>query len=116
MDISINNPRIRNFLDGKTTTVPYDELYYLFSNQDKPSFLEDIKKNLVSKAKYARQTGKSMHTFHISEAMVSIVKASSTFLLDSTEDEKKEAIDEVASSLKFLWLVSSSSLVLSKNL
>ena len=117
MDISIKNQRIRNFLDGKTSTVPFDELHFLFSHQDTPSFLEDIKKNLLAKAKYARQGGKPMDTFLISEAMVVIVKTSATFVLDtSTEEEKREAINEVASALKFLWTTSTTPLAKSKNL
>lgn len=116
MDITLRNPKIRNFLDGKTSTIPEDELYFLFSNQGTPSFLEDIKNTLVSKAKYARQVGKTIDTYPISEAMVVIVHTSATFVdPSSTEEEKKETIQAVASALKFLWSTSAAPSAKSKN-
>lgn len=117
MDISINNPKIRNFLTGKTDRIPEAELYYLFSNSKEKSFLEDIKNSLVSKSNYARQMGKPMRTFAISEALVVIVRTSAVFLdTSSSEEEKKEAVNEAASAIKFLWTVSSAPSARSKSI
>lgn len=107
MNVTISNPIIRDFLDGRTNRAPLAEIKYLLQNPEtKPSFLDDVEKKtsnaiLMATAKRKMRFPSDQITRHL----VIIAYAHEVYRENSSAEEKEKVLKEVADSLKYLWNV-----------
>lgn len=102
LDLSLNNEKLRKYLDDKTNEIPLDEFKGLFGLKSKSgTFLEVLDNELTRVTFTAQQMGKRVHIDSITEQLMVIARCHVAY----REGEDPDAYAPLlASAFKTLWL------------
>lgn len=109
MDLSINNKRILNYLENKTSVEPLEELEYFFKHPDtQPCFMNDLRMRVEGATKIATKYKiESFPANTLTECLIVLSYTTSLFLdPTSSKEDRLDALKETAVSLRYMWNIS----------
>lgn len=101
-DLSLNNERLRNYLDDKTNEIPVEEFSEVFVLKDKSgTFLEVLDNEMTRMAILCRQTGKRMHMESITDQLLVIARCHVAY---REGENAQEWAPLLAAAFKSVWM------------